>query len=63
MKKSYILFMLCLLGVAGCDFSAQKEELPDMQDALLWKISGNDGGNLPSSLVALIYSGSFWIVS
>lgn len=42
MKKSYILFMLCLLGVAGCDFSAQKEELPDMQDALLWKISGNE---------------------
>ncbi|MDD4636604.1 MAG: TraB/GumN family protein [Bacteroidales bacterium] len=42
MKKLNVLFMLCLLGVLSCDFSSKEEELPDMQDALLWKISGNE---------------------
>lgn len=41
MKKLNVLFMIFLLGVLSCDFSSQ-EELPEMQDALLWKISGNE---------------------
>lgn len=42
MKKSNVLFILCLLGIVSCDFSSKEEELPDMQDALLWEISGNE---------------------
>jgi len=42
MKKLNVLFILCLFGVASCDFSPKEEELPEMQDALLWEISGNE---------------------
>ncbi len=41
MKKLNVLSLLALCSAFGCQFS-EKQELPEMQDALLWKISGNE---------------------